>query len=624
MEDKAKLKEGLNIDESPASRKKELDMEGLGEFNKVINDSFDTIFNKELDLEIEEVPMVLFELHENALYYIDREEWDKALVLLQKAQIIIEQANVEKFKKDRLIIIIIFHNTALWYQMLGSLEDSALFLETCILNLEILSMMPLFQKTDTKSKILSLECLLRMQLWALLSQLHRHQEALYHGQIAVRISHFLMRDLKAYIKSLVYREHFDKLEKDTNLKSRKLGVKQSLSRIELKSNKSIESLKNMKSPSMKSGRDSKREVDGKVKKGDKIYNENDNSNQHDDNPSIDSMENEIETMSILVKGYKKIYPLIEFLEKYIIQEYTDEEEGYNGIPMKVNHNSDTETENGDAKPGDKSKPGTHLPGKQANGMQKQKLEKVIFKKQKRFIKRQLEEAVKEEGVNAENLLGFINQKKLNSYLNISNIMRLKKLDFKDVYSTYDLDLYLLRESVLERFMLVITSYFCMGTELRFLRQLKVQGFKDSVEAQFWHGRALEMAISLFPGDSPLVKHIIQSYQKHHAPSSEIIPEDYSISHEVKVAKPCLGVHSNKAFPMIQNWDYIYDDELEDEESKQMSEFERKKLENKRNWMIRITSLDMPKNDYMKFVRKVIAELHLKDSKLYSISKPFNH
>ncbi len=108
------------------------------------NDSFDRIFNKELDLEIEEVPMVLFELHENSLYYIDREEWDKALVLLQKAQIIIEQANIERFKKDRLIIIIVFHNTALCYQMLGSIEDSALFLETCILNLEILSMTETF------------------------------------------------------------------------------------------------------------------------------------------------------------------------------------------------------------------------------------------------------------------------------------------------------------------------------------------------------------------------------------------------------------------------------------------------------------------------------------------------
>ena len=31
-------------------------------------------------------------------------------------------------------------------------------------------------------------------------------------------------------------------------------------------------------------------------------------------------------------------------------------------------------------------------------------------------------------------------------------------------------------------------------------------------------------------------------------------------------------------------------------------------------MIRITSLDMPKNDYLRFVRKVIFELNLKDDK----------
>lgn len=40
----------------------------------------------------------------------------------------------------------------------------------------------------------------------------------------------------------------------------------------------------------------------------------------------------------------------------------------------------------------------------------------------------------------------------------------------------------------------------------------------------------------------------------------------------------------------------------------------KRKENKSHCMIRITSLDMPKNDYMKYVRKVIFELNLKDEK----------
>lgn len=74
---------------------------------------FHTLFNKQIELDITEVPVVLFELHENSLLYMDSEEWDRALLLLQKAQSLIEQLNIENFKRDRLIIVIIFHNTAL-------------------------------------------------------------------------------------------------------------------------------------------------------------------------------------------------------------------------------------------------------------------------------------------------------------------------------------------------------------------------------------------------------------------------------------------------------------------------------------------------------------------------------
>jgi hypothetical protein len=46
---------------------------------------FERTFNKELMLDEDEVPIVLYELHENSLLYMDREEWDKALILLNKA-----------------------------------------------------------------------------------------------------------------------------------------------------------------------------------------------------------------------------------------------------------------------------------------------------------------------------------------------------------------------------------------------------------------------------------------------------------------------------------------------------------------------------------------------------------
>lgn len=79
------------------------------------------------------------------------------------------------------------------------------------------------------------------------------------------------------------------------------------------------------------------------------------------------------------------------------------------------------------------------------------------------------EAAKSEEMNLQNVLGFINQKKINSSLNISNIMRLKKLKFHDLYSVRDMDTVLMRDSMLKRIMLIITSYFCLGTELRFLK-----------------------------------------------------------------------------------------------------------------------------------------------------------
>ena len=125
---------------------------------------FTMLFNKKISLEIAEVPVVLFELHENSLLYMDSEEWDRALMLLQKAQSLIEQLNIENFKRDRLIIVIIFHNTALCHQMLGSLEEAAIFLETAVLNLEILSLLPEFQTIEIKNHTIYLEGLLRMQL----------------------------------------------------------------------------------------------------------------------------------------------------------------------------------------------------------------------------------------------------------------------------------------------------------------------------------------------------------------------------------------------------------------------------------------------------------------------------
>ena len=91
-------------------------------------------------------------------------------------------------------------------------------------------------------------------------------------------------------------------------------------------------------------------------------------------------------------------------------------------------------------------------------------------------------------IDMRNMLGFLNQNLYHDYLNITNIMKLKRLDFRDVYGVRSPDLMLTRENIIERIMLLITAYFCMGTELRFLKQMKVENFTNTSDAEFWHGR----------------------------------------------------------------------------------------------------------------------------------------
>jgi len=51
----------------------------------------------------------------------------------------------------------------------------------------------------------------------------------------------------------------------------------------------------------------------------------------------------------------------------------------------------------------------------------------------------------------------------------------------------------------------------MGTELRFLKQIESEDFKETLDAEFWHGKSLELAVCFLPSDAPVVKHIVTSY-----------------------------------------------------------------------------------------------------------------
>jgi len=51
----------------------------------LLEDSFEKFYNKDLDLEEDQVPVVINELNESAMNFISQEQYEKALILLQKA-----------------------------------------------------------------------------------------------------------------------------------------------------------------------------------------------------------------------------------------------------------------------------------------------------------------------------------------------------------------------------------------------------------------------------------------------------------------------------------------------------------------------------------------------------------
>ncbi len=98
-----------------------------------------------------------------------------------------------------------------------------------------------------------------------------------------------------------------------------------------------------------------------------------------------------------------------------------------------------------------------------------------------------------------------------------------------------------------------------------------EGFKENKDAELWHGKSLELAVTFLPSDAPVVKHIVSSYQKHHSPAYQQIPENKEFDADVKIIKPLKGVSNNKLAPCIQD-------------VKETS--------------IKLNMLDIPQNDYL--------------------------
>ena len=72
-----------------------------------------------------------------------------------------------------------------------------------------------------------------------------------------------------------------------------------------------------------------------------------------------------------------------------------------------------------------------------------------------------------------------------------------------------------------------------------------------MDAEYWHGKALELSVKFLPGDCPLVKHIHSSYKNKYCPWEESIPEDAEVASDIIMIKPLNGVEVQQVSPIIK-------------------------------------------------------------------------
>ena len=79
-----------------------------------------------------------------------------------------------------------------------------------------------------------------------------------------------------------------------------------------------------------------------------------------------------------------------------------------------------------------------------------------------------DEDLEEEKPDMRSVLGFLNQNEWIYNLNIGNIMQIQAIAMKDFLHDTNDELELSRDSFLSKLSILIVTYFCMSTEMRFL------------------------------------------------------------------------------------------------------------------------------------------------------------
>jgi hypothetical protein len=178
------------------------------------SDHFNRHYNKELRVSKDEIPIVLAELNESAVAFIKKEQFERALNLLQKAYGIMDAIDFSGCRRDRFHLYIMFHNMALCYQKMQMLEECAQCIEHALehMPMELINLDE--RSISYRMRKLFMVGKLKLQYCAILSQVHRHKDALDQAHEGVKVAHQMLTDMHQLALFYCKREKINKSFKD--------------------------------------------------------------------------------------------------------------------------------------------------------------------------------------------------------------------------------------------------------------------------------------------------------------------------------------------------------------------------------------------------------------------------
>lgn len=117
-------------------------------------------------------------------------------------------------------------------------------------------------------------------------------------------------------------------------------------------------------------------------------------------------------------------------------------------------------------------------------------------------------------------------------LSISDVMFIEPISTAELKAKAGIRVEFSKDFMMDKVANVAVSYFCISTELQFMRGKQAYNPERDKEAESYHQRALRLLESFFPTECPLVQHISQTYQKRFVSELHEIPEETPVKAEV--------------------------------------------------------------------------------------------